>query len=114
VFEGSEDMQKCCVSKRFYTLASPLFGGGYAIGSISSKNLVLPDVYPTHKAAMEEQEEMEREYRIQIEANERDADDEWDADILEIIWDGVNHVVKLVEDDTVIHEEDWRSMAGLI
>lgn len=112
LFGGDPNIHQCCMLGRFYTIATPLFGGGYAIGSMGNDTL-FPDIYPTKKTAEMENQDLTREYLAQIEAGERDEEDEWEGEVLELFWDGINPVVTLKADGVIVHQEDWRSMAGL-
>ena len=115
-FHGdSEEWKAACESGKFYTVATPLFGGGYAIGSTGEDNKEpLPDLYPTLEAANEENQEMIDIYLDDIKNGEREEGDEWDGEVLEVYWDGSTPMIELGMDDSPHFKGDWREMAGIL
>lgn len=72
---------------RYFVDAIPLFGGGYAIGTMDE---TLPWVSADRREIEREIEEMQQSYLDEIKAGERDGDDEYEGELMQIAFTGVN------------------------
>ncbi|WP_318493558.1 hypothetical protein [Photobacterium leiognathi] len=113
LFDGDDAMRQACLKGKFFTIANPLFGGGYAIGSMGAEGELFPELYPTLEAANAENASMREQYLADIANGDRDDDDdEWDGEVMELYWTGETPVVHLAENGSVVHSEDWHSLSG--
>lgn len=114
-FHGeTKEWISACVTGRFYTVAVPLFGGGYSIGSAGEGDSALPELYPSLEDARNENQAMKDSYITDIENGDRDEADEWEGEVLELHWTGESTMITLVSEGHTIYEGDWRQMAGIL
>ncbi|USD35456.1 MULTISPECIES: hypothetical protein [Vibrio] len=114
-FHGrTTEWEEACSAGKFFTVATRLLGGGYAIGSTGEDHKPLPDLYPTLADANRENQELINSYLDDIRNGDREEGDEWDGEVLELNWSGSTQVVELAIDGDVLHEGDWREMAGIL
>lgn len=112
-YADSPEAQQCVASKLFYAVLTPCIVG-YAIGSIDTESGVsIPALNFTMESALEENQEMTETYLDQIQRGERDADDEWQGIVRQLMWDGGELMHVLDENGDIEYTESMRSMAGL-
>lgn len=105
-----EAMVKACEANVFWVVAIPCMNNTYSIGTADEE---MPNLLATKEEAEAENQEMIDMYAEQIKEGERDADDEWEGEVLEARWNGEASEIELYLDGSHIHSEDWKQMAGL-
>lgn len=105
--------QRACESGVFYVIAIPVMCGDYSVGCMETPVGDVPALMATKAEAEAENNDMIKEYRDQVEAGERDEDDEWDGEVMEARWDGESDQMHLYSNGHLIHSGSWREMAGL-
>jgi hypothetical protein len=102
----TDAMMMAAEHNRFYADATQLLCGDYAIsGTDNDAGQPVAVVYATQAEAEAEIADMQAEYQRQIDAGERDADDEWDAIVVSVTVeeDGRLTLSELDSSDDLLH-----------
>lgn len=113
ISNDGEQWKRACEKGVFYVIATPVFSGSYSVGCMESPAGDVPSLCATLAEAEEENNDMIEEYKSQIDAGERDEDDEWDGEVMEARWDGESDEMHLYSNGHHIYSGSWRDMAGL-
>ena len=112
------EMKKAIESHHFFIEVTPTMVGQYCMGStelnVDGVATAMPVVYATEADAQAEIDAMQMGYQEDIDAGERDEDDEYEGEVMIMQWDGGDKVIIKALDMSVIDDTNtWQFHAGL-
>lgn len=79
--DDSVEMAQAVLKNVFYVEAIPRQNGTYSIGSRDEK---VPALYATEQEVIDEIAQMQSQYAKDIENGERESDDEWEGELMQV------------------------------
>ena len=108
--DNSHEMALAIERNLFFIEVFRLHNNGYSAGSIDD---CVPALIATKEQALEELEEQKTRIQAEIAANERDADDEWEGEVVPCRFNEDGYIELLFENDmTPFYKSCPKSLCG--